>query len=244
MALTLPSVLTCAKTETLGSGAEQHNGDAAGASGAAGSGGSDAPEAGAGGAASGGASGASGTSGTAGTAPAAGTAGTAGSAATGGAAGTGTINGCETGDLGVPGGDPEYCPGEALAWTVEASAARTASTSGDLTQRQNDSAGTDCGSITSGTNAADATYALTPDQDGKLTITVVPADFDAVVYVRTTCDSEASQVVCVDDRVRELEERFAFDVVAGTTYYVFVDGYSSSEGSYTLAARLVPDCAF
>jgi hypothetical protein len=131
----------------------------------------------------------------------------------------------------------EKCPGEALGWTVNGNGDHVASDTGDTSVMWNDTAGYNCGYGT----APEAVYAITPDVNGTLTVKTTPTGWDASMYVRSTCGTASSEAYCNDTGGTGGAETRTFPVTSGTTYYVFVDGSSStSKGPYVFDAVLVP----
>ncbi len=112
------------------------------------------------------------------------------------------------------------------------------------------------GDVTLGGNTADATpqyegscggadapeyvYALTPEADGVLTLDflAVNNDLDPVLYVRDACEGGA-ELACVDSTFAGGVESATFAVQAGTTYYVFADGWNTTTGEFLLGATLL-----
>lgn len=86
-----------------------------------------------------------------------------------------------------------------------------------------------------GGNGPEHVYRWTPACSGLARVNTCGSFFDTVLYVRElTCDPFARQLACNDDSCG-LQSRIEFNVQAGTTYYIFVDGFSSSSGgSYQL----------
>jgi len=86
--------------------------------------------------------------------------------------------------------------------------------------------------------APDLIYAVVPATDGTLVLSLT-SEWDGGLYVRTTCDEAASEIVCVDSLGENATEVLQVAVTGGTTYYVYVDGYTSdSFGSYELTSAL------
>ncbi len=135
----------------------------------------------------------------------------------------------------APAGD--VCPGLAVPLTGTGLETRTASVSGDTTNMGADYAGS-CGSSS---GAPDQVFAVTPDVDGTLTAALDPpsSPFDAVLYARTSCNDPASQIAC-HDALSPGQDRLEFPVQAGTTYYLFVDGYSTHAGPFRLDISVTP----
>jgi hypothetical protein len=86
--------------------------------------------------------------------------------------------------------------------------------------------------------APDLVYAVTPSADGTLVLSLT-SEWDGGLYVRTACDEPQSEVLCVDQLGDDATEVLQVGVTSGTTYYVFVDGYTTeSYGAYELASQL------
>ena len=192
-------------------------GGAAGASGSGGTGGTDA-------------GGSGGTGGSAGASGSGGGAGTSGGGGSGGGAGS-------SGSGGGSGGDVDVCPGDELVLTGSGEDPRTGSVTGDTSGLSADYVGS-CGTSTSN----DAVYMINPDVDGRVSVDLggsVTTNFDSVLYVRTDCADQASELQC-DDTYTAGAETLEFDATANTPYYIFVDGYTQESGPYTLNVTLLP----
>ena len=102
----------------------------------------------------------------------------------------------------------------------------------------------------------DRVYAVTPTASGNLTVSIGyaadgttdicavnvndPGCWDRVIYARTSCTDAATELACGDLGAFNVE-KITFAVTAGTTYYVFVDGYDDqyySAGPYNLVFKL------
>lgn len=99
-------------------------------------------------------------------------------------------------------------------------------------------------------SAPDKIFQWTPSRSGRATADTCNAQvkFDTVVYVRGG-SSTGSELVCSDDvagcatgdpssYANQHGSRASFDVVAGQTYYLIVDGYTGSTGGSTGAFAL------
>jgi hypothetical protein len=77
-------------------------------------------------------------------------------------------------------------------------------------------------------NGGDVVYAVVAATTGPMTITVTPTGFSAVISVTTgTCDGQASRSCSWGVSVDATTTR-TVNAVAGTKYYVFVDGWAFS----------------
>ncbi|MDG2306722.1 MAG: hypothetical protein P8R42_19130 [Candidatus Binatia bacterium] len=86
-----------------------------------------------------------------------------------------------------------------------------------------------------GGNGPEDAYRWTPDRSGLALMDTCGSNFDTVLHVRQDrCDQFGPHRACNDDACG-LSSQVAFNVQAGTTYYVFVDAFNSDGGgSYTL----------
>jgi cysteine-rich repeat protein len=96
-----------------------------------------------------------------------------------------------------------------------------------------------------GDSAKDAVYSVTPSMAGTMNVNLggsVQTPFDSVLYVRTACDDATTQIDC-DDAMTKGDETLTLQVQAGIPYYIFVDGYGSYSGAYTINVKLnAPEC--
>jgi hypothetical protein len=68
-----------------------------------------------------------------------------------------------------------------------------------------------------------------------------PPDLDTVVYIRSSCENETTELVCGDDVDADADDyRSLADVldVAAGTYFVFVDGYDSFDVATPVAVEI------
>lgn len=141
-----------------------------------------------------------------------------------GAAGTFTL-----GATLEPVGPRDACPGEAVTWT--GAGPYSWSTSGDTSVRADDLGGSGCGST-----AGDVVFALTAPVTGLMSIDV-SGSFDSEILFSTTCGGY--DLACNDSAGASGTESFDVPVTQGTTYYLAIDGYSSSsEGSFSVSASV------
>lgn len=142
------------------------------------------------------------------------------------------------------------CPGHPLALVTQGDGTRTATIANTTTGASNSFSG--CGTA-SGT-APDVVYAVTPDIDGLLTADVKGA-FNTIVYVHGTCADSASRLACsynanattnpfILDGLGSVPKQVTTPVLAGTTYYVFVDSAVGSgtpaSGAFKLDLKVSP----
>jgi hypothetical protein len=84
----------------------------------------------------------------------------------------------------------------------------------------------------------DLIYTVVPPSDGTLTLSIT-SDWDAGLYVRTDCGDAQTELVCTDTQGENATEVLNVNVTGGTTYWVYVDGYTSeSFGAFELTSAL------
>jgi len=87
-----------------------------------------------------------------------------------------------------------------------------------------------------GSNAPEVYYSITARTTGTITASLCGSSYDTVLYVGTSCG--AYDVVCNDDSGPSCalnQSSLTWPAVAGTTYYIGVDGYSTNAGTFQLA---------
>ncbi|MEM1033477.1 MAG: hypothetical protein AAGN82_24295 [Myxococcota bacterium] len=81
----------------------------------------------------------------------------------------------------------------------------------------------------------EAVYTYVASANGTLTLTLTSMA-DLGLHVRTTCNDDTTEVACVDASAMPVET-LPLTVTAGTTYTIFVDGWTAGEsGPFTLDA--------
>jgi hypothetical protein len=90
-----------------------------------------------------------------------------------------------------------------------------------------------------GSNAPEKVYRWTPSSSGTWTISTCGSGYDTLLHIRTSCASTSSEIACNDDTsgCSNNGSSITRSFTAGTTYYIFVDGFGSGSGSYTLSVR-------
>jgi hypothetical protein len=88
-------------------------------------------------------------------------------------------------------------------------------------------------------NAPDQVYAFTLDQVTEIDAMV--SGYDTALYLRSSCEDASSGIACNDDSTPPgaFGSRIAQELQPGT-YFLFVDGYASSKGQYTLDVTFTP----
>jgi hypothetical protein len=78
-------------------------------------------------------------------------------------------------------------------------------------------------------------YAITPTSTSSVTFATEGTSWDTCVYVRSDSCTTGTEIGCDDDSGYSLDSLLTVTLSAGTTYYFFLDGYSSlAYGAFTL----------
>jgi hypothetical protein len=86
--------------------------------------------------------------------------------------------------------------------------------------------------------ANDVAHLFRPVTSGTYCASTEGSDFDTVLYVREgSCEASQNELACNDDAI-DLQSRVEFQAEQGTDYYLIVDGYGESSGTYNL--RVTP----
>ncbi|MBI5486514.1 MAG: hypothetical protein HY905_04205 [Deltaproteobacteria bacterium] len=127
------------------------------------------------------------------------------------------------------------CTGDTCACTLTVAGAGgtyTGTTSGMANNTSGSCASSAC---------PDVVYSFTPTTTGTWAIDTNGSGFDTVLYVHSA-GCPGTQIACDDDSGSGNQSRVLVSLTAGTTYYVFVDGYNGlfgcASGSYTLHVYL------
>jgi hypothetical protein len=91
-------------------------------------------------------------------------------------------------------------------------------------------------------NAPEVVYAFTPVSSQSYTIDTEGSSYDTYLYIKTggACPGN-THVACDDDNGSGTLSSITVFLNAGQTYYVFVDGFSTSSGAYVL--RIFDNCS-
>lgn len=89
-------------------------------------------------------------------------------------------------------------------------------------------------------NTPEIVYQITPNANGTVYAALAPDSYDASLYGRTTCTSQASQFGCAEAEGPGGLEVLSVPVTAGTKVWFFVDGYEGESGAYDVEFTLVP----
>lgn len=94
-----------------------------------------------------------------------------------------------------------------------------------------------------GAHSPDNVYRLSVAQPSRLRVRQSTPGHDGAIYVRSTCDSAATEVLCNDD-YGTTAASMVTGVVQPGEYFIFTDGYGSGQpavsGSYEFVADLAP----
>jgi hypothetical protein len=101
---------------------------------------------------------------------------------------------------------------------------------GNTSNAQADFSGT---GICSSANTPDVVYKVTTSIDGTMNVFLDPS-FDASLYARGTCTSQASEIDCADVGLANEPEMMQLPVFAGETVWFVVDGWMGAAGPYTI----------
>lgn len=98
-------------------------------------------------------------------------------------------------------------------------------------------------SCASGAGSPDVIYEYTPATTGSYTVSLCGSGYDTALHIRTggSCPGD-SEIACNDDWCG-LQSQITLDLIAGTAYWIIVDGYgTSSSGEYVLNVFFNPPC--
>ena len=94
---------------------------------------------------------------------------------------------------------------------------------------------TNAGEGSCGGESLDTIYTFT--LDGPHRLRADASGFDTLLHLRSACDDPASELACDDDGGPRRDARIETELEAGT-YFLFMDGWRDSVGSYELDLRL------
>jgi hypothetical protein len=132
-------------------------------------------------------------------------------------------------DSSVPG---DTCPGQPITVALGADV----TTAGDTSIAAANYKGSDACAVSASTK--DIVYAVTPEDDGTLTVTMTPT-FDANLYARDgSCTTSTNQLGCSESGGIGAVETMSFAVTHGNKVSVFADGANGSAGRFTITFHL------
>ncbi len=126
---------------------------------------------------------------------------------------------------------PPPGPGETCATAIPVTGLPFTA-SGDTCDYVHDYVGSGC--VATAT-APDVVYAFTPTVSGTVDIRLCGSTYDTVLYVRAGDCLAGAEIGCNDDACALQSELLNLPVTGGVTYYIFVDGFSTACGTYTLS---------
>jgi hypothetical protein len=83
-------------------------------------------------------------------------------------------------------------------------------------------------------------YSWAPAESGHVTIEGCGSDFDTLLAVYTGATVNALSEIASNDDTCGLQSLVSFAAVAGTTYYIAVDGFDGQQGAVSLNLALIP----
>lgn len=140
---------------------------------------------------------------------------------------------CTESDAGPPVSLEDKCPGKYVGL-----GAQTVTLNGDTTTSTDDGSGKEGGACALGKQSGDNVYELAATTTGQLTVEVTgEGGFDPMLYLRTACADAESQLACAETTGADGKETLRANVTKGTSYWLVVDGKSST-GKYKLTATV------
>jgi cysteine-rich repeat protein len=139
-------------------------------------------------------------------------------------------DGCNSSCMPQGGFPPGTCPGMPVHVWQKALTWNGTTTGFALSYRANAA----CGGST-GSTGSDRVYAITPHQTGVLQIDAKNPTFDVMLYARSDCTTQASEVACTNAQSGSNPETFSIPVQSGTVVYLVVDGATNATGTFTLS---------
>jgi cysteine-rich repeat protein len=149
-------------------------------------------------------------------------------------------DGCDVNCMLEPGGIVDDCPGSTFVLTGPPNTPRKLSIVGNTKGKATSQSPTSC--LGSGPNDV---YGITPDIAGSMQVTLVAAYDNATLHVRSDCDTSSTQLDCIEGLEPFDTLTVHVPVLPNQTFYVFVDGQSSSTttanfGPYSLQIEITP----
>jgi len=90
-----------------------------------------------------------------------------------------------------------------------------------------------------GSTAPDVVYSYTPSSDEAMDVDMLGSAYDTKIYVYE--NDATTLVACNDDYYSDYTSAlFDVPITAGNTYYIVIDGYGTSSGTYTINADAGP----
>jgi cysteine-rich repeat protein len=139
-------------------------------------------------------------------------------------------DGCNSMCMPQGGYPPGTCPGMPVHVWQKAVTWNGTTTGFALSYRANAA----CGGST-GSTGSDRVYAITPHQTGTLQIAATNPTFDIMLYARSDCATQSSEVACTNAMTGNGPETFTVPVTSGSVLYLVVDGATNATGTFTLS---------
>jgi cysteine-rich repeat protein len=138
-------------------------------------------------------------------------------------------------EAGPPGSAIDACPGQSTSiGTAEIVI------EGDTTGAKDKAKGKP-GACAAGGGGPDHIYRLQATGTGSLLIKVQGLGaMNPTIYLRSTCNDEASQLACGETTGPGGAETIRNDIVTGREYFLYVDGASATAGKYSISLKLTP----
>ncbi len=112
---------------------------------------------------------------------------------------------------------------------------------GDTTGSEDHGKGKAGGACAVGGGGPDQIYHVQPTGSGSLQIKVQGLGaMNPTIYLRSTCEDENTQIACGETTGPGGAEKVQRNVLAGHSYYLYVDGASGTSGKYAVTLKLTP----
>jgi cysteine-rich repeat protein len=138
-------------------------------------------------------------------------------------------DGCNSSCMPQGGFPPGTCPGMSVHVWSKAVTWNGTTTGFAISYRANAA----CGGST-GSTGADRVYAITTHSAGTLQIDATSPTFDVMLYARTDCTTQSSEVACANAQTGTGNETMSITVKSGAVTYLVVDGATNATGTFTL----------
>jgi cysteine-rich repeat protein len=139
-------------------------------------------------------------------------------------------DGCNSSCMPQGGFPPGTCPGMPVHVWQKPVTWKGTTTGFALSYRTNAA----CGGST-GSTGSDRVFAITPHQTGVLQIDATSPTFDVLLYARSDCTTQSSEMACTNAQTGANPETFSIPVTSGTVVYLIVDGATNATGNFTLS---------
>jgi cysteine-rich repeat protein len=131
-------------------------------------------------------------------------------------------------------GEMDVCPGK----PISVPPGQPILLEGDTSRATGDRRGKPGGACAASLGAKDFIYHLIPSGTGSLEVKVQgQGALDPIVYLRSTCDDETTQVACGPQSGTKTATT-KLTVITGHDYFLFIDGASGGSGAYSATVTL------